>query len=238
MLSVLAFVTVRLPFGGRAERAEAAQDPTVQDRAASPARCQPPQPGAGHAAFPVDGTDAIRLRGEPDGRKGAGGTRRARPVRDRVPGLRASGRRPGPGVEGPSLPARESGTDCDPYGRRRAGRDPAHLDGREPEPRACPAVLLGRRGDALDRGPRAGFLRRRPRDVRAGELAGRRGQPPQRDELLLADAVPLACEGHAHERIADQGPRSPRLPDHYQETEVPAGAGHSTRSFAAAAPTP
>ncbi len=51
--------------------------------------------------------------------------------------------------------------------------------------------------------PCARFFCRRPRDLRACELAGRCGQPAERVELLLADAFPLTCADHAHQRVAD-----------------------------------
>ncbi len=64
------------------------------------------------------------------------------------------------------------------------------------EPRPCHPVLLGWRGDSIGGGARPGLLRRGPRPVRAGEFPGGRGQPHERPELFLADAVSDAGPDH------------------------------------------
>ena len=109
----------------------------------------------------------------PDGRQGQGRHGRPRSVRPVSAGVGAGGRRPGAGLEGSPVPAGQQGRNGHADGRGRAGRDPAYLDGGRAEPGTCPPLLLGRRGDALDRGSRPRLFRGRPRQVRPGQFPGR-----------------------------------------------------------------
>ena len=79
--------------------------------------------------------------------------------------------------------------------------------------REHPSLLLGRRDNALDRSSCPRLLCGGPRQVRYGQLAGRGGQPEQRPELLLADALPQACPCNPQQRVARPGSDVASLPD-------------------------
>ena len=119
------------------------------------------------------------------GRRGDGGEGRARPR---------------PGLEGLAVGAHQA-EDHVHHGRRRgAGRHPAHLDDAD---RAValpdPALLLGRRDDAVRRGAGRRLLRLRLGRLRADLLARGVREPGQRLQQLLGDAVPQGLPGHRRE---------------------------------------
>ncbi len=167
----------------------------------------------GLAALPEPCPVPLRLRRKPHRSQGQGRHGRAESVRPLPAGVGTGSRRSWAGLEGPAFPPRQQGTDGYAHGRGRAGSDPAHLDGGRAQPSQRPAILLGQRADALDRGSRSRLLRGGPRQVRPGQLPRRGRQPEQRPELLLADALPQARPDNADQRVARPGSNAAGLPD-------------------------
>ena len=199
---VLVVVVARRPAASAPGQGAPAQAPAADSPGVT--RRHRVEPGAGRPALPVARPDPVGVRRESHRGEGPGRDGHSR-TRSRSPR--------------PPRPARPTslgqGWKVRPFLRVNRGQTATLMDVAGPGviqhiwmveglSRARPAVLLGRRGDPLDRGPRARLLRGGPRQVRPGALAGRGREPAECPELLLADAVPQARAGHAHERVADE----------------------------------
>ena len=112
----------------------------------------------------------------------------------------------GPGLEDLALGADQCAGDVHAGRDRRAGRHSADLDDADRQLAVLhPALLLGRRDRAVDRGAGRRLLRQRMGEVRAGQLDPVTRQSRQRVQLLLGDAVPQVGEDHA-QNIEDFDP--------------------------------
>ncbi len=182
----LLFSSPAMAADGKTEGGNAAVDPFVGL-----------QPGLGSLPLLGRGRTRSISAENPTGEKGKG--RHGNPQSDRA---QAGGERPGcgrprPGLESPAFhpsQRRETAVLMDVAGPGII----QHIwmvEGSKPRP--CHPVLLGWRRDSIGGVARPGLLRRGPRPVRAGEFPGGRGQPRQRPELFLADAVSDARPDHS-----------------------------------------
>ena len=119
----------------------------------------------------------------------------------------------GPGLEDLALRADRCRGDLHARRDRGAGRHPADLDDADRQLALLhPALLLGRRDDSVGRGAGRRLLRQRLGPLRAGELAAGHGQPRQRVQLLLGDAVPQVARGSRWRTSIDDEPHEALLP--------------------------
>ena len=193
--------------------------------------------GAGLAGLPL--LSGARTRSvcpeNPTGEKGKGGM--AVPDPETLPFSDAAsdlgqGWKVSPFVQG------AGGADAHRDGRGRAGRDSAHLAGGRPGQGALAhhPILLGRRGDPVDRDAGVRLLRRRAQQLRVGQLAGGHLQPEVGVQLLLADAVPRALPDHLHQR-GRRGAAPAHLPGHLPGDRG-AGGWPATCTRSGGAPSP